>query len=422
MTSSSDSSPERLDRRAYWFLGATCLSVTGTAFGLLGATAATTATSSDGDSGFTTGLFVSALFLGTALAIPYSPALAARLGTRGAFALSQVTNALLYLLAGVLLLADAPTMPTLLVVAPLMGMCAGVSSVLRTFVSKTYQSSDNTAQSFARLSVALGIAGAAGGILGGLVLSHIAFGWGLVINALLTIPLLVVLTRVAPDIEPPTPSRTIRPWRSAAQRLAADRRLRWSAALGSSTVLLLAPVIALVVPVAESLRRVPAVGAAGVLMASFAVGEMVSPWSVRFAQRRTNDLTGGELAGALAGASIIVFGIASLFLSSRPELVAWVLLGIPFGIFRFAARALYIGAAADAGPDPAANLASANLVVFLVAPIGTFLFGLSLDLGVVYVPLMVSGALAIVWNLLSIRVLRSETGASPMENPVGETS
>ncbi|MFM8863269.1 MAG: hypothetical protein ACKOIA_12595, partial [Acidimicrobiia bacterium] len=62
------------------------------------------------------------------------------------------------------------------------------------------------------------------------------------------------------------------------------------------------------------------------------------------------------------------------------------------------------------------------LVVFLVAPIGTFLFGLSLDLGVVYVPLMVSGALAIAWNLFSIRVLRSESGASPMRNPVGETS
>lgn len=422
MTSPSLTVSDSLDRRAYWFLGATCVSVTGTAFGLLGATAATTAAGGAGGSGFTSGLFMALVFLGTAVAIPYSPSIASRLGGRRAFASAQAANALLFLVAGLLLLIDAPTMPSLLVAAPLMGLCSGVSSVLRTLVSKSYQSSDNTARSYARLSVALGIAGGIGGICGGLLLSHLAFGWGLVINALLTIPLLVVLTRDTPGIEPPTPQRIVRPWRSAARRLASNRRLRWSAALGSSSVLLLAPVIALVVPVAESLRQVPAVGAAGVLMAAFAAGEIFAPWSVAFAQRRTDDLTGGEIAGALGGASLIAFGVASVFLSHRPELVVWLLLGVPFGIFRFAARALYVGTTADAGDDPAANLASANTVVFLAAPIGTFLFGLGLDHDVVYLPLVASGALAIAWNLSSMRVLRHgrstvEKGIPDVETP-----
>jgi MFS family permease len=421
MTSPSLAAAGSLDRRAYWFLGATCVSVIGTGFGLLGATAATTAAGGADRSGFTSGLFMAMVFLGTAVAIPYSPSIAARLGGRRAFTAAQLANALLFLVAGLLLLADAPTLATLLVAAPLMGMCSGVSSVLRTLVSKSYQSSDNTARSYARLSVALGIAGGIGGLCGGLLLSHVAFGWGLVINALLTIPLLVVLTRVTPGIEPPTPPRTARPWRSAARRLASNRRLRWSAALGSSSVLLLAPVIALVVPVAESLRQVPAVGAAGVLMASFAAGEIFAPWSVAFAQRRTDDLTGGEIAGAIAGALLIIFGIASAFLSQRPELVAWILLGVPFGIFRFAARALYVGTTADAGDDPAGNLASANTVVFLAAPVGTFLFGLSLDHDVVYLPLVASGALAIAWNLSSMRVVGNGRITVEKGNPAGES-
>ena len=411
MTTAPTESPGALDWRAQLFLGATCLSIIGTSFGLLGATAATTAAGGSGAGGLTTGLFMALLFLGTALAIPYSPFTAARFGCRKAFAMSQEANALVYFAAGILLLVGAPPIPTLLLAAPLIGACSGISSVLRTLVSKAYQSSNNTAHSFARLSVVLGIAGGIGGIGGGLLLSHVLFGWGLVINAVLTVPLIAVLLRVAPTTEPGTPAATHQPWRSAARNLASNRRLRWSAALGASTMLLLAPVIALVVPVAEGLRQVPAVGAAGVLMAAFAAGEVVAPWSVRFSQRRTNDLHGGEIAAALAGASLIGLGVVSMVLSHRTELVVWVLVGFVFGIFRFAARALYIGAVADAGPDPTANLASANLVVFLVAPIGTFVLGVSLDHEVVYVPLITSGALAIAWNLFSMRKLRHDPGS-----------
>lgn len=407
----STPAPPSLDRRAFAFLGATCVSVIGTAFGMLGATAATSAAGGPGGSGITTGLFTATLFAGTALAIPYGPVVAGRLGCRRAFRLSQAVSALAFLAAGGLLLVGTPPMPVLLLAATLIGLCSGVASVLRTLVSKAYQSSNNTAHSFARLSTALGIAAVVGGLAGGFTLSRIAFGWGLVVDAILTIPLVVVLGRVVPTTEPATPSSPRHPWRTALVRLTSNRRLRWSAALGGSTMLLLAPTIALVVPIAEALRQVPAVGAAGVLMASFAIGEVASPLSVRFAQRRADDLRSGQVAGALAGASLILLGAVSAILSQRLELVVWVMIGVAFGLFRFAGRALYIGSVADAGSDPATNLASANLVVFTTAPLGALVLGLSLDHGLVYVPLIASGALAIVWNLISMRLARDGQGS-----------
>jgi len=43
----------------------------------------------------------------------------------------------------------------------------------------------------------------------------------------------------------------------------------------------------------------------------------------------------------------------------------------------------------------------------LMAPIGTVLFGLTLDGGAVYLALLVSGTCAIAWNVFALRTLRS---------------
>lgn len=414
-----------LDRTAYGFLGTTCLSVIGSSFGLLGAAGAATAAGGIVDGGIFTSLFVSTMLLAQAISTPYGHLLAGRTGVRNAFAIAQATKALAFLLAGVALLAGLPTMPTLLIAAPVLGACDGVGSVVRTSVSKAYQSSDNTAHSYARLSVAMGIAGGIGGVAGGLALSHIAFGWGLVIVAPLAIPLIAFVARVAPKTDLPTPQSTQHPWSSAWHGLATNRLLRLSVILGASSIAFLGPVIALVVPIADGLRQDPAVGAAGLLMASFAAGEMAAPWAVRFAQRRATDLLAGEVAGALAGALLIVLGAISVVLTQRIELLVWIMIAVPFGVLRFTARALYIGSVADSGPDATANLASANMVVVLAAPIGTMAFGIGLGHGAVYTTLFVSGACAIALNLVTVWRLRTsarrDLGEVARRTPGGAT-
>jgi MFS family permease len=403
----SESPP--LDRTAYAFLGTTCLSVVGTAFGLLGATGATTAAGGTARGGLYTGAFMAACLLATALATPYGHSVYARWGVRAGFTTVQASNALAYLIAGVALLAGAPTMPTLLIAAPVFGATAGMSIVVRPLVSKAYQASNNTAHSFARLSVALGIAWGLGGLLGGWALSTAAFGWGLIIDALLTVPMLIVLTRVLPTREPAPPTRTRHPLRSTWRRLSASRHLRWTAVLGVSSVIFLAPIMGLVVPVADDLRQEPAVAAAGLLLAAFAIGEIATPWAVRFAQRTSTELRAGQIAGTLGGVMLAALGVASSLLNGRVELVAWAVLAVPLGVFRFAARALYVGSAADADPpeDAAADLAAADTAVLLMAPLGALVFGATVNHGAVYLALYGTGACAIVWNLFSIRASRT---------------
>jgi len=236
MGRAADDPPPALDATAYAFLGATCLSVIGTAFGLLGATGATTAAGGIARGGLYTGIYMASTILATALATPYGPLVCARSGVRRAFAATQAVNALAYLVAGIALLAGVPTMPTLLLAAPVFGATAGMSGVVRPLVSKSYQSSSSTAHSYARLSVALGLAWGFGGLVGGLT-------------------------------------------------------------LGVASAVFLAPIMGLVVPVAQDLRQIPAVGAAGLLIASFALGEIAAPWAVRFAQRRSTDLRAGSARG-----------------------------------------------------------------------------------------------------------------------------
>ena len=117
------------------------------------------------------------------------------------------------------------------------------------------------------------------------------------------------------------------------------------------------------------------------------------------------DLHAGQVAGALGGLMLIALAVCSALMTDRLELIGWVLICVPLGIFRFAARALYVGAVADAGgPEFASvNFAAADTAVMLMAPVGTLLFGLTLDGGAVYLALLVSGACAIAWNGFALR-------------------
>jgi len=357
------------------FLATTGLSVAGTAVGLLGATGATTAAAGEGRSGaLLTGLYMSVVLLTSAVSVPYAPRVARRLGPRRAFVWLQALAAGAWVAAGVALLLDAPTMPVLLCAAPVFGITGGLSTVLRPILTTSYLgASGGTATAFARLSVASGVGWAIGSLGGGVLLSSIALGWGLVINGLSIVPLVATVRSSAPAAEPSTPRASDRPWRTAWSALAGSSTLRWTAALGASSLVFLAPITSLVVPIAQDLRQNPLVAGAGLLMAAFSIGEFLSPIAVRRLGPGREDLRAGAVAGAIAGAALLVIGLVSAVLVDRLELLVWLVIGVGFGAFRYALKAFFTGAAAEAGApeDASVNLAAAMLASGLAAPIGT---------------------------------------------------
>jgi len=394
------------------FIVATCVSVTGTAFGLLGATGATTAAGGTARGGLYSGIFLSAMFVASACTVPYAPRFCMHRSIRAAYALIQAVNALAYLGAGAALLAGAPTMPTLLIAAPFAGATSGVSAVLRPLLSKAYFASENTAHSYAIVSVASGVAWAAGGLAGGALLSHVEFGWGLVINAVLSAGLIYTAARIAPATEPGPPRVPGRPWHDAWKALSDNRALRWSAALGAMSMVLLAPATSLVVPIAESLRQKPQVAGAGYLMASFALGELATPWIVKVFSRRSANLAAGAFSAGIAGLTLVTLGVASLVFSRRVELAVWLVIGVTFGAFRFAARSFYVGSAAESGSaeDAASNLAAGATVALFAAPVGTLLYSLGIDAFSADTTVLVAGGLAIAFSATVLRAARSLPG------------
>ena len=408
------STPAGLGRAALTYLAATGVSVVGTAFGLLGATGAATAAGGSSHGALASGIFLASTTLIAAVAVPSAPRLCRHLSLGRAYACAQAVNALAYLIAGVALLMGAPTILTLLAAAPLIGVTSGANSVLRPLLSKAFMGSDSTARACATMAVVNGVAWGVGGLAGGMLLSHVAFGWGLVVNAGLTTGLMITVSCVAPASEPSTPRTTGRAWPGVWAALAGHPRLRWTAVLGASSVLFLAPAASLVVPIAQDLRQRPEVTGAGLLLAAFAVGELVTPWTVRMLKRHREDLPAGALAGTIAGSSLLVLGVLALVLTRRVELAAWLIVGLAFGAFRFAARSLFIGSAAESGPpdDAAANLAAATTVALFAAPLGLLVSSLVIDAVSAGAAVLLGGAGAVAVGMVILRVSRAIPGAA----------
>jgi MFS family permease len=401
-----------IGRPAAAYLAATALSVTGTAVGLLGATGATTAAGARDQGAVYTGIYTATVLLASALSVPYAPRVCRRLSTRRAFSSVQAVSAAVWVVAGALLLLGAPTMPVLLVAAPLFGVTGGISVVLRPVLAKSYLTSGGTADAFARVSVVSGVAWAVGALGGGMLLSNVALGWGLVLNGVLSSALVLTVRRVSPTAEPAEPRSADHPWRDMRSALSASRSLRWTTVLGCTITLFVSPLTSLVVPISQDLRRTPLLAGSGLLMSAFAAGQFLSPRLVRLLSARREELTAATLATAGAGAMILVLGVASLAFTGQVELAVWLVAGIVFGGFRYAATALFVGSAAESGrtEDATTNLAAAMLAGGLAAPVGTLLWsavigGVSADAA-----LIVSGVGAVVGALVVHLPARSITG------------
>lgn len=353
--------------------------------------------------------FLASIAIAQALTLPYTPRVCAHASVRTACAWLVAVNALAYLFAGAALLAGAPTMPTLLVATPFVGATTDAILMLRSVLAKSYLASASTASAIALISVGNGVADIIGGLVGGILLSQIAFGWGLVLNAVLSVGLAVTAVRCRPAVGLLAPRVPRRPWRDAWSALSAMQHLRWAAAIGCSRVLFLGPVIALVVPIAQDLRHEPLLSGAGFLVAAFAAGQAVTPWTVQWLSRRSGTLPAAALAVVVAGSMLIVLGFTSLLLTRRVELAAWIVIGIAFGTFRWAATSLCTGSVAEAGPpaDAAANYAAATTVVCLVSPLGTLLYSVGIDSLSADTTILLGGAGAIAFGSVVLRVSRS---------------
>lgn len=395
------------------YMAATGASMAGSALGMLGATAATTVASRNG--GLATGLFVSVTFLASALAVPYAPRVAHRLHVRRTFAAAKALSAVAWIAAGVALLFGAPPLATLIVAAPAFGISAGVAAIVSPTLGKAYLRAAHTAHSAARMAVVGGVAWAAGALAGGALLNHVVFGWGVLLNGILTGVLVVTVTRIAPPTEPHAQRAVDHPWRSVIGVLRSDRVVALTSIQVVLTMLFIAPLVSLTVPIADGLRDESLVILGSLLMAAIGTGNLLAPWVVHRETARHPALSGAARTAVAAGGTMVVLGVVSLVLTRRIELATWVVIGIAFGAFRFASRALAKGSAAEGGEPghASANLAAVGLVGSLAAPFGTMLWGALIDGVSAEAALLVGATGGILGSLAVLAAARTTTPAEP---------
>ncbi len=147
-------------------------------------------------------------------------------------------------------------------------------------------------------------------------------GVGLVIAGLIKLPLVSVLAVRAPRHELPGPRTSRLPWSDVAPNLRQSPQLRAVALQAVGMGLFVATLLLMAVPVSQSLRGQDLFVGAGFLMASFAVGELVSPLVVRALQRGRTNVEAASWAVLLTGVALAAFGLLSPALSSGAELAA----------------------------------------------------------------------------------------------------
>ena len=397
---------DRLRRPGAAFAVAYGIAMVGGACGLLGATGAATAAGGADRAALTTGVLIAVYQLSGAVASPYVPRLCRNTNPRLVFARVQAASAGWWCVTGVALVLGAPAMPVLLVAAVPAGVANGLMAVLRPILAQCYFEAQSVSTAIADLSVVTGVTWAVGALFGGWLLSVVAVGWGLVVFGVLAFVLAATANRVVPAVAPVASPAAARSWRDTGAALRDNRVVRWSAVLGVGGALFITPIGGLVVPIAQAFRADRPLSGAGILLASFSLGQLCSPAVVRLLTRRRVPLPAGAFATVLCGASLVTLAVVSArFGDAFGELAVWVVIGITFGATRFAAGALYFGAAAESGPDHDAprNLAAVTAVSLVTAPLGVIVCGAVLDSASAEVAVLASGASVAAMGSLVLR-------------------
>jgi hypothetical protein len=399
-----------VDRTAVGFLFVGGLGVAGTMAGLLGATSASTYAAT-GSGGLTTGIFLSLMLAASAVASLNVERMTFRWGRIRVFFATQIGVCFSWSVVGVIEIFTDSSLVVLYLAAPIFGFLSGVSGILTPFVTRSYLDSASLSTSLARRGVVSGVAAILGASLGGLLIHRTDPGVGILANGLLTIPLAVFLGRCRP-----------RAMQERAQRMHTSARDLWNAVrtnpqllrlttLTIVTVILVVPLFNLLVPILNNVDHDPLPSGAGFMLAGTAAGRILVPGIMKRLLRRTTEFSGALWALVAASAFMAAFAVSTVFLESAIDLVIWTLLGIGLGASRFTYRPLLIsaGARSDRGGDEMVGVAALVVTASLMSPIGTLLWGVSLD----FLGASLTIAVAAIATLGAVAVFAAKTRGAP---------
>jgi hypothetical protein len=277
----------------------------------------------------------------------------------------------------------------MIAVAPVDGIANGVFAVESPLLSKDFLPGHSLAAANARVFVVWGIACAVGAIAAGLMISGPGAGWTLVARATLSIPLLLVIRRL-----PRTTSRSTSPGEVAGAAsdaadeggkgpgILADPAVRRVVILAVTLTALTAPVIASIVPIAQSLGHTSGVIGASIVLAAMSVGGVLAPTFVhQFERGLTRGWDPVLPAVVVIGLALAAFGIVSTFLTGRTELLVWAAIGLVFGGAEFASQSTVLGQVVRVSGSFEARhaISSMKFATNLAAPVGFVLWDILLD-------------------------------------------
>jgi hypothetical protein len=209
----------------------------------------------------------------------------------------------------------------------------------------------------------------------------------MIIDGLLFMPLATVVALRPPANIPADPTAPGRPWRDIRDIFVTNRQMRTVVVVACAMVIFVAPMNTLLVPITDDLRQAPLLAAAGLLSAAIGLGRCFSEKRVDRLSKGRTEVEASMLADIGAGVVLLLFALSAALLTGPLELLVWFPIGLAYGAFRFAGRALNVGAANEAvaaGASPAAHhpaqaLAALFLVSALVGPVGLMLWGVLID-------------------------------------------
>lgn len=410
---SSEPLAERSRSAATAYVAAMGLSGAGITVSILAATAITTATDGGVHGALWTGAFLSIVFITKAAAVRSTAAWSRRFGPGSLLLWTTFLLIACWGGAGVLVILGAPATAVVLAVAPVDGLANGVFAVETPLLSKSFFSRQSLAAANARVSVVWGVACAAGAIGAGLLIDGAGAGWALLARAGLAIPLLLVIRRFPPigelsiaHDEAPGVVVTAAEERRDGRRIKAGPAVRRVVRLAFILTAATAPVMVLIVPIAESLGHTSSVMGASIVLSAMSVGGLLAPAFVRMFERRLDGDRDPVLAALfITGLLLAAFAMVPILVNARIELVALAVVGLIFGGAEFASQSTALGQVVRVAGSFGARdaIASMKFSTSLAAPVGFVVWDLLLEETNGATAMLVAAALMILVSVSSSR-------------------